>query len=462
MAISMNLRDLRNPQYTSVTGRKSKTPYSTYLTAMGPSVRAAAQQSNLDALREKESLQQQTQFNTELKQSQEQFDTSQALEREKLDVAKDQASKGQTMQGASTILSATALANQAGLINLKDIAKTAAGKVGDAAGKVYDAAGKVYDTATGANTTAPAATNEAGPIVADMSENAGVQTTQYAETVTPTSESITPTLQDAAAKKLASTATTEAAPVAGEVATLSGGAPMTEAQALSAEAGWETGATAASQTAAGAGATTGATLSSIAGGVMSAAPYIAAWKFGMPILKDIMKKGSKEAFGVDPEGSSVVAQQNRIAGDVQGVITPAYREIFREDPPEIFQALSNPAGYLAKQAGCIIVTACTNRDSYEVEIARTFRDQFLDADQLRGYYALAERIVPMLERNEKARKNVKKWLVDRLIDYGAYRLGLKDTQPRWSSVAVSGAFLKTIKIIGMILPRYVRANGEVY
>lgn len=449
MAISMNLRDLRNPQYTSVTGRKSKTPYSTYLTAMGPSVRAAAQQSNLDAIREKESLQQQTQF-----------DAGQALEREKLDVAKDQASKGQTMQGASTILSAAALANQAGLINLKDIATGVGNKVvTPVVNTVKDAAKYGYDAVTGAgtNTTAPAATGEAGPIVADMGKNAGVQATQYAETATPVSESITPTLNEVAAKKLSETATTEAVPgTASDTGALTGAEAVTDAEAEAVLSGSEV-------YGAGLGAeTTGATVGSIAGGVMSAAPYIAAWKFGMPVLKDIMKKGSKDAFGVDPEGSSVVAQQNRMAGDVQGVITPAYREIFREDPPEIFQALSNPAGYWAKQAGCIIITACTSPDSYEVEIARKFRDKFLDADQLRGYYALAERIVPMLERNENARKNVKKWLVDRLIDYGAYHLGLKDTRPRWSSVAVARVFLKTIKIAGMILPRYVRANGEVF
>uniref|UniRef100_A0A6M3ITQ1 Uncharacterized protein n=1 Tax=viral metagenome TaxID=1070528 RepID=A0A6M3ITQ1_9ZZZZ len=111
---------------------------------------------------------------------------------------------------------------------------------------------------------------------------------------------------------------------------------------------------------------------------------------------------------------------------------------------------------------CIIVSACTDRNSIEVDITRQYRDKYLDADQLRGYYCLAEKIVPCLERNENLRKNVKKWLVDRLIDYGEYRLGLKEKRPRILSYLISKAFLGTIKTIGMMLPYYVRINGEIF
>ena len=110
---------------------------------------------------------------------------------------------------------------------------------------------------------------------------------------------------------------------------------------------------------------------------------------------------------------------------------------------------------------CLIVTACTDSNSYEVEIARIYRDTYLDEQQLRGYYCLAEKIVPILERNEKVRKSVKKWLVDRLIDYGEYRIGLKSS-PRILSYIISKIFLGLIKAIGMTIPRYVRVNGEVF
>jgi hypothetical protein len=115
---------------------------------------------------------------------------------------------------------------------------------------------------------------------------------------------------------------------------------------------------------------------------------------------------------------------------------------------------------LVKDA-CIIVTACTNRNSPEVEIARKFRNKYLSYAHLRGYYLLADKIVPILERNETARKNVKKWLVDRLIEYGKYRLGIY-AKASISSIIVSKIFLATIKTIGVFVHRYVRLNGEVY
>ena len=43
---------------------------------------------------------------------------------------------------------------------------------------------------------------------------------------------------------------------------------------------------------------------------------------------------------------------------------------------------------------CIIVTAIHGRDSEQVDIARRFRDTFLDSPTLRGYYFLAEQMSP--------------------------------------------------------------------
>jgi hypothetical protein len=95
----------------------------------------------------------------------------------------------------------------------------------------------------------------------------------------------------------------------------------------------------------------GATIGSIAGGVASASPYIAAWKIGMPYLRDIMQTGTRDAFGVDPNSSNTLAQMNRIAGSAQGVVAPAYAEITGSEMPEALQAISNPAGYIASLFG---------------------------------------------------------------------------------------------------------------
>lgn len=130
---------------------------------------------------------------------------------------------------------------------------------------------------------------------------------------------------------------------------------------------------------------------------------------------------------------------------------------------KIIEDIFNPLGGLTDlvEGDCIIVTACTNRDSKEVDITREYRDRFLSHSQLSGYYRLAEKVVPVLKRNDKARNKCKKWLVDRLIDYGSCRLGHKD-KCRISSYIVSKLFLATISIIGLLEPDYKRANGEAY
>jgi hypothetical protein len=111
--------------------------------------------------------------------------------------------------------------------------------------------------------------------------------------------------------------------------------------------------------------------------------------------------------------------------------------------------------------GCIIVTACTDSNSPEVEITRRYRDKFLDRDQLRGYYRIAELIVPKIENSAYWKRMVKIKLVDRLVDYGSCRLGYTK-KCKISSFVVSKLFLATIKIVGISTTVYVRQNGEVY
>jgi hypothetical protein len=121
----------------------------------------------------------------------------------------------------------------------------------------------------------------------------------------------------------------------------------------------------------------------------------------------------------------------------------------------------SPIHDLGEKVGCIIVTACTSSTSYEVEVARQYRDKFLTSTQLRGYYILAEKLVPTLENNEKIRNFTKTYLVDKLIDYGELKLGLVD-KCKLSSRIVSNLFLGLIKTIGFFIPKYTRLNGEIY
>ncbi len=379
MAFKMNLSDLNSPQYSAGTGRKRKSPYTSYLTGMESSVREGARQDQLDSIREKEYLQGVDQFNAQ-----------QALQREQMDIAAGQNQKASMIGAVNTGVSAAAMADRAGIINLKDIGS--------------NVLNKIWPETTGATTAqvaAPAAAAgaegltgvAAGDVGAGIAENAAA---------------------DAAAA--------EAAAVGGNMASSLGGA----------------------------------SLSSIAGYAM---PWVAAAKIGMPIFGKVMGQGFRDAFGIDPEGSNTIAQLNRAAGrGVEGAVVPLIEEVGGVDLPDIAEFAINPPGYLLSKV-CIIVTACTAPDSPEVNIAREYRDRHLSPEQRRGYYMIAEKVVPLINRFPFVKRLVKRFLVDNLIAYGRCALG-KGPMPGIAAFLITRVFLWLCKTAGQRKLVFVRSNGE--
>ena len=130
-------------------------------------------------------------------------------------------------------------------------------------------------------------------------------------------------------------------------------------------------------------------------------------------------------------------------------------------------AVGGPVGAVAggiagwfSGGGCIIVTACTDRHSPEVEIAREYRDKFLDPVTLRGYYMIAEKVVPVITRFSLVKWFVKRFLVDNLIAYGRHALD-KGPRPKPTARAVTKVFLRLCGSIGSRRASFVRCNGEI-
>jgi hypothetical protein len=118
-------------------------------------------------------------------------------------------------------------------------------------------------------------------------------------------------------------------------------------------------------------------------------------------------------------------------------------------------------GLAALVAACIIVTACTDRNSPEVEITREYRDKFMTPEQLRGYYVIAEKVVPMINKYKIVKYLTKKILVDNLIEYGKHALG-KGKKPSLISRIITELFLRKCQKTGEIIKTFTRANGEIY
>ena len=203
------------------------------------------------------------------------------------------------------------------------------------------------------------------------------------------------------------------------------------------------------------------------GGASVFAPYLgsAAAGYAAPVILNAIHEDSTENIGHNITGGAVrhektAAQVGSTAtGAVAGAVAGAAATSW-SGPGAIVGAVFGGLAGLASES-CIIVTACTDRNSYEVEVTRQYRDKFLTGTQLRGYYCLAEKLVPTIENNTIIRTLVKKHLVDRLVDYGEMKLGLKDNC-KLSSKIVSNLFLGLIKTVGIIIPQYTRLNGEVY
>ena len=97
---------------------------------------------------------------------------------------------------------------------------------------------------------------------------------------------------------------------------------------------------------------------------------------------------------------------------------------------------------------CIIISSCTNRWSYEVNVTREYRDRYLDPITLRGYYAIASVIVPLIRAFRCVKWAIKTGLVDRLIDYGEVVLEKKGKTEKLFSRIVSKAFLNICHYVG--------------
>lgn len=121
--------------------------------------------------------------------------------------------------------------------------------------------------------------------------------------------------------------------------------------------------------------------------------------------------------------------------------------------------ISNLFGSIKK--ACIIVTACTHEHSPEVEIARRYRDKFLSQHQLRGYYMIAEKLVPRMVTSPRLTRFIKRWLVDPLIAYGRHALDKTAPAPGKYARLITNLFLGLIALTGRTRKQFTRANGEV-
>jgi hypothetical protein len=156
------------------------------------------------------------------------------------------------------------------------------------------------------------------------------------------------------------------------------------------------------------------------------------------------------------QGFLIAGPAGAVIGAGVGIVEESWGWI--EDQTPVGQATD----WLDEQGICIIVTACYGADSGQVGLLREYRDRFMDNQMLRGYYMLAERIVPLMKQSPEFMEMIKTGLVDRWIKYAEYHLGCSDKPPRLLDRFVSEGFLALCHRIGKQRVSYMRVNGEVF
>ena len=181
--------------------------------------------------------------------------------------------------------------------------------------------------------------------------------------------------------------------------------------------------------------------------------------YGVPHLVDALHRDSMENIGHNITGGLVSHAQTAkevgsatvggVAGALSGAVAGATSTSWSGPGAIVGAVVGAIAGLFgAKVKGCIIISACCGPDSYEVQVARKYRDNHMDEEQLTGYYTLCIFLVPFIQKHEWVRKIVKKALVDRLVDYGEVFMGMKGKMRFITSRAVTGAFLGICRHVG--------------
>lgn len=232
-------------------------------------------------------------------------------------------------------------------------------------------------------------------------------------------------------------------------ATLTSAAAPTGTAVTSASSGAAAGQL--SGTATGEGAVAGGSSSSL-GGVVAPIAYIAAAE---------LARGQWGGRGIPWEEKTL--QQKVVDSPVTAGVVASLAPWAMNEDSGVFKEMSRIERQVMKPIDwlfggrCIIVTACTDPHSPEVEVTREYRDKFMSADQLRGYYMIAEAIMPWVVRH---RTFVRRQFVDRLVEYGRYHLGHTEKMPCRASSCVARLFLGLCGFAGRRKRVFVRCNGE--
>jgi hypothetical protein len=119
--------------------------------------------------------------------------------------------------------------------------------------------------------------------------------------------------------------------------------------------------------------------------------------------------------------------------------------------------LGTGAGMMAAMGGCCFIFVEAHGGMLH-PVVRQYRDDHMTERNRRGYYWLAERLVPAMRKHEIVFRAVKYIMVDPMVKYGKWFYGLD--RKGWIFAPVKSFWLGVFNILGK-RPPYRRHSGEV-
>ena len=119
---------------------------------------------------------------------------------------------------------------------------------------------------------------------------------------------------------------------------------------------------------------------------------------------------------------------------------------------------SNDSGNSGGGGCCFIMLEARYGNGTMDEVVRRYRDEYMTDRNRRGYYRLAEVLVPLMRKSKAFKWVITKTFADPLVSYGKYYYGQNKHGVLYSPV--KNFWMKVFDIVGGDT-KFIRENGEV-
>lgn len=158
-----------------------------------------------------------------------------------------------------------------------------------------------------------------------------------------------------------------------------------------------------------------------------------------------------------PAGASILSKEYWTGGTVTTYKKPMTSKQIQKDRNTGSKTKSAAGGSKKSGGCCFIMLEARYGDGTMDQVVRRYRDEYMTDKNRRGYYKLAEVLVPLMRKSKVVKWIVTKTMADPLVAYGKYYYGENKTGVIYTPV--KNFWMKLFDILGSDT-KFIRENGE--